>query len=50
LELIPNELRLLCAIRTSPNIFMLVIELGLEGTIPSFFYGDGIDCYTSGGS
>jgi hypothetical protein len=29
---------------------MLVVELGLEGNIPSFFYGDGTNYCTSGGS
>jgi hypothetical protein len=29
---------------------MHVIELGLEGNIPSLFYGDEIDCSTFGGS
>jgi len=29
---------------------VLVAELGLEGSIPSLFYGDGKDCFTSGGS
>jgi len=34
-ELVPNEPKLLCAIQTFPNTFMLVAELGLEGNIPS---------------
>jgi hypothetical protein len=29
---------------------MLVIELGLEGNIPSIFCGDGTNCCTYGGS
>ncbi len=48
-ELVPNEPKLLCAIQTSPNTFMHVAKLGLEGNIPSLLCGDGIDYWTSGG-
>ncbi len=50
LELVFNEPKLLCVIQISPNTFMHVAEHGFKGNIPSFFYGDGTDCYTFGGS
>jgi hypothetical protein len=50
LELVLDEFKLLCAVRTSPNTFMLITELSLKGNISSFFCGDGIDYCTFGGS
>ncbi len=50
LELVPYELRFLCAIQTFPNTFMLVVKLGFEGSITSFFGGDGTNCCTFCGS
>jgi hypothetical protein len=50
LELVHEEFRLLCAIRISPNIFVLVVELGVEGNIPSKFCGIGTFYCTFGGS
>jgi len=50
LELVLDELKLLCVVQTFPNTFMHVAKLGLDDNIPSFFCGDGIDCCTSGGS
>jgi hypothetical protein len=44
LELVPDEFKLLCAVQTSPNTFIIVAKLGLEGNIPSLFYGDGTYC------
>jgi len=50
LELVLDELKLLCEIHISPNTFVHVAELGLENNIPSIFYGDGTYCCTFGGS
>ncbi len=50
LELVPKKPRLMCEIQISPNIFVPVAELGLEGSIPSLSYGIGIDCCTYGRS
>jgi hypothetical protein len=44
-----DEPRLMCVVQTSPNTFMLIAKLGLEGNIPSLFNGDGIDCCISSG-
>jgi hypothetical protein len=41
LELVLNESKLLCVVQTSPNTFILVAKLGIEGNTPSLFYGDG---------
>jgi hypothetical protein len=46
MEVILEEFKLLCAIQISPNIFVLIIKLGLEGSILSIFCGIGIDCCT----
>jgi hypothetical protein len=50
LELVPDEPKLVCAVHISPNTFMHIAKLGYEGSIPSFFCGDGIDYCTFGGS
>jgi len=50
MELVFEEPKLLCVIHISPNIFVPIVELGLEGSIPSLFCGIGINCCTSGGS
>jgi hypothetical protein len=50
MELISNEPRLLCVVQISPNTFVPIAEVGLEGNISSLFCGIGIDCYTFGGS
>jgi hypothetical protein len=50
MELVLEKPKLLCAIRISPNIFVPIMKLGIEGSIPSLFCGTGIDYCTSGGS
>ncbi len=49
LELVPKEPRLLCVIHISTCIFVLVVELNLEGSTPSLLCGIGIDCCTYDG-
>jgi len=50
LELVPKELKLLCAIQIFLNTFVPIVELGLEGSIPSLFCGTGTYCCTFDGS
>jgi hypothetical protein len=50
LELILEKPKLMCIVQISSKTFVLVVKLGLESSIPSLFYGDGIDCCTFGGS
>jgi hypothetical protein len=50
MELISKEPRLMCEVEISPNIFVHVLELGLECSIPSSFGGTGTNCCTFGGS
>ncbi len=45
-----KNLDFLCAIQISPNIFVPIVKLDLEHSIPSLFYGIQIDCCTFGGS
>jgi hypothetical protein len=47
LELLSKKLGLLHEVQISPKMFVLVAKLGLEGSIPSLFYGIGIICCTS---
>jgi hypothetical protein len=50
LELVPNEPKFLRAVQTSPNIFMNVAKISLEGNMPSLFYGNGTNCWIFYGS
>jgi hypothetical protein len=47
LELVFEKPKLMCAVKISPNIYVHVVELSFKGSIPSLFYGTGIDWCTS---
>ncbi len=49
LELIFEKRKLRCEVQITPNTFVHVAELGIEGSIPSLFYGIRTNCCTYSG-
>ncbi len=50
MELVLKELKLLCVVQISVNIFVSIVEINLEGRIPSLLCGIGTNCCTYSGS